>query len=303
MKIVTAIFGLLFMLLAGSSQASDESTDLEQKKDELLQEIRKAWHEANSLELARFSIEEYQRLFGSLGQRSLDKYSNAELVNWFRAATEANFYAQDEALLSEQQNIFAVLERRQALTDYQLDRMHKALVAQRDFEAANALAAAHPEGEFRDMPDLHLPETFPANQGSWLALPAIPGEPIEVKFTELDRERQVLVAAHPYCHFTQGAFEYIDSHPEFAKLFQGATLVTYPDGVSTFEAYREWAGQHPDFPIHPAYDKDDWPMPDWATPTFYFMANGEIVATVVGWVEEETPDEWRAAFKALSAAE
>ena len=67
--------------------------------------------------------------------------------------------------------------------------------------------------------------------------------------------------------------------------------VVPPGRAFESELVGEWNAAHPGFLLSFLHAREDWPMfRSFATPTFYFFRDGQLVATVEGWPKEGRRD-------------
>lgn len=200
----------------------------------------------------------------------------AERVEDAFAATQLiNFYAPDARLLDQMQCLLPRLqgEAAQARTA----ELHRALIAQRRFDQANALRATA--------------------RLDAMVLPAITGETLAARqvlvLTDADHAIrrtlpqqgwQVVALVHPYCGFSRRALAAITTDPDFAWLRPHLQLVVPNDQNWPIQQMLDWNRAHPDLPMQPLQ-----PGPAWAalrtgqTPTFHLLKNGELTTTALGW--------------------
>ena len=235
---------------------------------------------------------------------ALADLSTHEIELMFRAASTAAFYGNRPEYAKDMALDLGELEHRQAASTAEYRDMFKTYVAARDFDRARMLLSAHPLEDVPQLPRILPSEASgPDHEASELVVTKGAGV-LARQPVDLDVGRLVIVVAHPLCHFTQNAVAAIDSDPELRRLFVANVKWLAPqDQTLDFDLFRAWNAAHPEHPMTIAYRQSGFPMiDDWDTPTFYFLHDGKIVATVMGWPKEGHKAELLAAFAALKAA-
>jgi hypothetical protein len=215
----------------------------------------------------------------------------------YSSARLAAFYTLDEKYVAYMAHDADELARRRNDTTLDLRETYEAFLGVRNFAAAKAFLADHPEIGAENVPGV---SGNPAG-----------GAPAVLTFTESGIARRsldlksglhVVVVGHPTCHFTQAAVDAIEKDDELrALLGKYATWVAPQDLRFTSDLYRSWNRSHPGQALSLVDKRQDWPasMDDWSTPTFYFFNDGKLRATVVGWPATGRRKELLDAFSAI----
>jgi hypothetical protein len=103
----------------------------------------------------------------------------------------------------------------------------------------------------------------------------------------------IVVTWHPACHFSRRAYSDITVHPILSNLLRTHGKLLAPiDSAYDSDDVRRWNLTHQDAPVTVAYLKTEWPIiPSWELPTFNFLIDGKLVATVIGWPPEGKIDQ------------
>ena len=238
----------------------------------------------------------FQTTFG----HRLDDPENLDdraLTLGFNAVFSTAFYTRSEKYAAVVLELYDELDRRGLSNPVILGDAYSTLVATRRLAEAERLAKMHPDVWLEPMPRVIEDQTLGAGPSVW-----IPDSEGAVRHAGLSlKKEQVVVAAHPLCHFTQSAVHDIAADSGLHALFRAyAVWIAPQSGQLELDAFREWNGQHPDMPMAIAYKQDEWPLIDsWSTPTFYFFKDGALVDTVVGWPREGHRDQLLAGFRKL----
>ena len=225
-----------------------------------------------------FGIIRDQDLAGQISDHDEDVMFSAA---WLTATlTLEKSHVQDMTLL------LMNLQRRGVASREHYVHMYEMYVGMRMFTEARQLAKQH---FFPEM------ETLPELNGSTIL---IPGQPTELELSlgkrELTRrsvdlaQSQVIVIAHPLCHFSRAVARAIQEDPVLAESFGShARWLAPQDTHIEFDVIQQWNEAHTEQRTSIAFQESEWPMVDsWSTPTFYFLEGGHVVAKVEGWPKE-----------------
>lgn len=221
----------------------------------------------------------------------------------FRAAHLLWFTTQQTAYLDDMQRAFDELQRRSRVDRSYATALYDALLVAHRTARAQALRASQPSIQRELPPVLHTPDGLNPHQPSrWVASPGkreLTRQPLRLDDT------QVLVLASTGCHYSQNAARDIDADPALRKRFrEHAQWIAPTDELVAFDAVQQWNHAHPALPLAIANDNRDLPMVSRLdTPTFYFLRNGKVVDTVVGWPGDSQREMLRAAFARLDGGQ
>lgn len=231
----------------------------------------------------------------------LSMASDADLEELFQAANRVVFYAQEARHALLLQRTADALETRSGLTDKHRRDLHRAWVATRRFDDANAMARAHPELQFELLPPLPTgSDVAPGQVVVWH--PADDSRVLSARAVEQGGQMRVVVLSHPRCGFSRRAIAAIEADPVLSSRLRDALWLAPPNGSLDLHDIQAWNRAHPDARLSYAVAMRDWPQFDsWATPVFYFMREGKVVATVTGWPKEGRARELHQAFAQMDA--
>lgn len=166
-------------------------------------------------------------------------------------------------------------------------KIYEQFIKGRRFDAAAAVA--------KNYPALNL-ETLPAilaRDGGKDVYPAIwvidkSDQRLTQELVRFTPDWQLVAIAHPHCHFSANALNYIKKDATLAKLLKGHFLLMGPQsGRLDFDVMQKWNAENPSMPIHSVDQQIAFTEFDqWSTPTFYFMKAGKVVHTFNGWPKE-----------------
>ncbi|MEL4890774.1 hypothetical protein PQU63_04230 [Xanthomonas protegens] len=220
----------------------------------------------------------------------------AALELLYRAVAAAYALRPIPAGLDAQLQLLAQLRLRGQATATQLEAAGNALLLAHRVEDARALVAA---GGSADWPHwLRIDDRLDTGaQGPTLWSLDTDGRTLRRQRIDL-RPTQLLVTAG--CHFAADAAAAIAADPELGPVFRRHALwLSLPPGSENLDALRAWNRTHPQTPLHPLYDVEEWPLlpREWRMPTFFLVRDGKVVAQVQGWPADDGAQ--RRALKAM----
>lgn len=268
-----------------------------------LQEVEKQTTD-DARERARRMTEAFDRdLAVAYTPERLAAASDEELEELFQTANRVVFYAHGPAHAALLQRTAQALDARSTLTDAHRRDLHRAWVVTRQFDAANALARNHPGLQLQVLPPVP-PADVPGAGRVVVWRPADDAEALSAQVVEQDVPSRVVVLSHPRCGFSQRAVAAIEADPVLSARLGDALWLAPPNGSLDLRDIQEWNRAHPGARLSYAVAMGDWPQFDsWATPVFYFMREGRVVATVTGWPREGRARELHEAFAQMDARE
>lgn len=266
-------------------QASERFTELQQQTENLPWRAR-ASRLAGAYEQCFAKYQSSQSTLAGMPLHSLDMLR--------RAASTMAFYSSQSRYVSEVATDLRILAAKHAATPEGYAVLYRLYVQTREFSLARALLAAHPSlpvtplprvldriGTSTDGPSVLVPERDAAG----LALVRTP--------VHLNPGRQIVVVAHPLCHFTGDAVRaLVQNSSLWRALAQHAIWIAPQDGRLDASVFQQWNQSIHGAPIYIAYKQKQWHFIDsWATPTFYFLKHGAVVSKVVGWPAKGNADD------------
>lgn len=233
----------------------------------------------------RFAIagQRYDHLFdSSQTPEHLHSLNHTDLRLLKRAVEYAVLYVPSPTHVAQLQRDLAEMQRRGMVEDKDYVRLHQALVASRDFDAANALAGSHPGMDVDTVPTFHKPTSLPREQPTALTVNAKSGTMTRQAF-DLSAPLRIVVVAS--CHFSQDAARAIEADAQLRPIF-ASDAIWLASQNEYFSSVTDWNREFPDQPIHIAWQNSEWSMLDsWAMPTFYVFRHGRLVKKFSGWFD------------------
>ena len=254
-------------------------------------------------ERARLVSSQFDALFkNEVTGPKLKTANGADLQLLFRAANSTAFVTADPRHLEVMARVLDELQSRGlALPNHYAD-MHATYVQARMFEEASRLSSDHPSVVVESVPTLQEAAGAGAGGPTELVVSAERRELMRQPVA-LDLPVQIVVIAHPLCHFSQDASRDIKADPVLNAIFQDHAKWVAPQGRDLkFDLFQEWNREHPDQAMTLVYKRDEWPMIDsWGTPTFYFLKAGTLIAKVQGWPREGRSEDLLAALRKVGS--
>ncbi|MGH8427590.1 MAG: hypothetical protein ACRES7_06370 [Gammaproteobacteria bacterium] len=256
----------------------------------------------SSAEEASPAGREYEKLFASdQKEDKIRSYDESDVRLLLRAAGMAAFATREAEYSRDMVLDLNELERRHAavLPDYR--QTYEALINTRLFAAAQKFYAAHPSAARTPPPD-YLDEAGVVEPGTPTVLMVSTTQREVIRRpVALDASAQVVILTDPQCHFCAYFLDALQSRPQLRRLLEEHALwITPPSGVLDFDTLQQWDRAHPAERIDIMYRLQEWPMvKDLAAPTFYFLQNGSLVTTVVGWPRNGNFEKLQAALKKI----
>jgi hypothetical protein len=216
----------------------------------------------------------------------------------FRMAHHAFFYTSDQRYLDAMAQALAGLQATNTDEARHRKAWYRALVQARRFAEARAFRARHDIGSAPPLPERIIDLVRSAEGATAWKLEAddtlrrVPLAPEAIS---------ILVVAHPGCGFSRRAADDIGKDPELKRLFESRAQWLAPqDANLDAQAFRNWNEAHPHLSMLIAHDADELPqLTTWATPTFYFLREGRVIAKVEGWPHGGRRDALLAAARTL----
>lgn len=291
------------MLIALTTGALAASAPAHETPAERLQALENYEHarirdQTPEAERNHLIVAEYDRLF-PFSEAEIDGMPDDELRSAFKASYIAAFFAMDQRVTSEVKGYLDALQRRGIASDQDFAKMHDIFVVTRMFDNANEIKAEHSALNLEKAPAIvGRPST---RKPSKLAL-SPQGDALIYQPVDL-RGKVIVVIAHPLCHFSVNAIKAISEQPALSALFKGSVWLAPPGPRLNMPEIAKWNDDHPGAALAFMDQRADWPMFDaWATPTFYFLNNGNIVAKVEGWPPVNGMDDLNRAAAKWNAA-
>jgi hypothetical protein len=229
------------------------------------------------------SRQRYHRLFAAMQKpERLTRMSATDLRLLRRAAEEIG--VSSSIPVDDLTQDLAEMQRRGMLTDRDYASLHQALVAQRDFAAADTLFRAHPHMGVPALPRLQRSASLPAAQPTALTLD--PGA-ASMRREAFDLSAPLRIVVVASCHFSRDAARAIAADATLRPIFVDHAIWLASQN-ETFDAVADWNRQFPAQPIHVAWRDGEWPMlRNWSMPTFYVFRHGRLVSRFSGWQDTD----------------
>lgn len=275
----------LFIIIAVTSpwstgQATDISNNLANFNAEHQSMIGKGFSDRKKSDIIE---NKYILEFKSLNNiNSFQDISDPDIIGYFDATYTTAFYSLKYIYVQRMIDLYRELIRRHIETSNQEQYVYEMLIATRRFYEAQALRRNPQHSEEELLPTIRG-SRHEAQPGAW----AIDNAGSTISYEEIDLTNySVIVIAHPLCHFSQAAFNAIQSRPELKIFFEKRALILTPqEGHLNIASIAQWNAAHPLLKMRLVDIQQYWPpqMTDWSTPVFYFFSKGRFTGSVTGW--------------------
>jgi hypothetical protein len=213
---------------------------------------------------------------------SITRYSDEDLTECYTAVYRAAYYSFQARYVSEMQAVLTELDQREKSTGTDYARMSRMLVATRRFDEANRMIRKHHITTVEQVPAV----TDISNGASPTRLVLdTTMHALSRQAVELDPNGEVVIVAHPKCHFSKNATVAIENDPDLASELLPHSIWISPQGSEfNWSDFVTWDHDHPAEQISPAFAQKEWPaIKWWSTPAFYFFRKGKLVTVIRGW--------------------
>jgi hypothetical protein len=241
---------------------------------------------------------QYERISNLVAHVGLEKLDDDDVSDFYEASFKLAFYTLEPADVRKMRGAFQELEARRLATARNREDMLTTYVAARMFEEALA---------FRKLPEndalSQTPEFEDETDGARHSSPTLLRVSKEGLFVTRHAHPigdgvQVIVVSSPSCHFSREAVEAISKDRELsAKMARASTWIVPQENVENFSSIAKWAEKYPNAHMEPVFRQSEWTfVPNWQTPGFYFLKDGKLVDSVVGWPNDQQIKKLSAAF-------
>jgi hypothetical protein len=270
---------LLFVTLVGQADAADPAALA--NAAEALQVSARTLPRDDDAAYAAALREAYREHFPELGPAALATLDMASLGNWFDALYGVVFYGEDAALRADAVRLAEALQARGGFDDGRVADLLGLHIAARDWDAAAALRAAHPEADLQPLPrHIHRTPLAGSERGVW----TVDGDTLRREPLPLLAGLRLVVVSQPNCGFASAAREALHDDPELGPALRRALWLAPAHGQLQLDGHRRLAARYPAFSHRLVDRKSDWPMISrWSTPRFLVLRDGVLLGEVTGW--------------------
>lgn len=299
-SISTVLAGACLLTVQAQSKPVQNSS-IQQRFDgywKLIQGPDAGFGKRRSLLAAR----EYDKLFASeQNAANIKTTSNSDLKLLFRAANLAAFYTFEIKYSHNMSLDLAEMEKRHIASEPDYRDMYEALVNTRMFDSARQFYKAHPLAALSPLPEYRDEAGNTENGQPTILMVSTDKREMTRRPVDLDVPAKVIIFADPLCHFSADFLHAIGPYPKLSDVLERhAIWMTPPDGVLHFDTLQKWDSAHPEQHINIMYKLKNWSMIKVIqVPMFYFLQNGKLVTTVVGWPKGGNIGKLRSALKQI----
>jgi thioredoxin-related protein len=232
--------------------------------------------------------ERYLKLFSKeIQYADLKKRKSPDLANLFLATDEIAFYTLEKSHVNTMTDIFKILVSKNLATDKQINTLYGAYISTRMFHEAQELKKTYPTILKAEQPEIINADQLDTNKKSVWRL-GLNSNILERKNINIGHGVQIIMIAHPLCHFSNNAIQDIQSDLELKNLvLPNLKLLAPQDRHLNLSVFKKWNSEHPDMSMSIVHLQSEWPeLEKWSTPIFYFYKDGALKSTLVGWPKE-----------------
>jgi hypothetical protein len=239
---------------------------------------------------------QFDQALGLVDKTGLENLANDDVEDFFEMAMTLSFYSHTVSHTRQMRRAFDEMERRQLATRRQGQQMRDTYVASRMIQDARTFAADRPELKLGELPAF-VDSPASAEAPSLWRLSA-DGRVLTRETFELGGEARAIVVSSPWCSFSHAASAAISRDSELSDLMvRHSTWILGQSMIPDFADLARWNETYAGRPILIVDRNAQWPwVPSWETPGFYFIRNGKIVTSVVGWPGPEQLAKLKSAF-------
>jgi hypothetical protein len=264
------------------AQVFDAETNLKEFKE--LSGKARADH-ADTVGSARRHSQFYARSFQTrIDQVGIDALQVEELATQFTAAAIAAFYSKDVAYTDTLERLFArlLVSKKAKRTDFQT--MYDNYLVTRNFAGAQRFLTRYPSMSIEPLPTIVAQKSVEArSRTEWVIDQS--SRTLTQTNVDIPLGPYIVIISSPQCGFSQAAIKDIADDATLARLMKSRTkYLAPPDSNLNFNLFQEWNRTHPEANFSWANKISEWPeIGNWDLPTFYFLFDRKIVATMSGW--------------------
>lgn len=249
-------------------------------------------------------VESFNQFYQKKSSLHLDKdqinsLTKNELLQLIEVFERISFYIQNDVLMRYYSNYFAKLIQKKWENKTNVKKYYSALILNRDFLKASNLHNKIKDKSLEPLPKIIDAENLDPKLPIVYALNLIDTNTLIKENHKFGSELNIIVVAHPLCHFCRYAAHAISEDKKLLAFFKQHSYWFSPaDGKLSTGPLLKWHKVFPEINLRYINKFDDFPNFDsWATPTFYFIKNNQIVSKLQGWPKEGRIKELKALIK------
>jgi|GEM_PF-5470691 len=237
--------------------------------------------------LAAFKAFYQNTLTPSLQEADCSERAHNDTMAVLDAFYLINFYS-DDKVMAEQHlacfNAFASHFPDSKYLSIVAEGVYKSLLSSRQLSQAENLQQLYPKMNVGELPKI---KSLSINGPSVYRIDSDEKTLVQRAFT-FKTEPEVIVIAHPYCHFCQFMIKDINADKVLKAFFkQHSRWLADENYLDHVDALMSWNKEYPMARLDIAYLKQDFTQLDnWGTPTIYFLVDGKVVDKIVGWPQQ-----------------
>jgi hypothetical protein len=216
-----------------------------------------------------------------LDKAAIIKMDATILHRTFSAVRKVSFYSANRQSVSLMKMIIDEKKSRGESVSGILPKLHSAYVRTRQFDKAKVLVTEYPSIKFSALPQVKH------DKSASRSLYTVNDQATKIEQTAFNFPKggHAVVVSAPICSPCKRLFSWLQTRPKLKKVMtEQATWITPVVGELYLEEMRETNDTYAPIRLQYTYSQKQWPEIEyWATPTFYFYQDGELVKQMSGW--------------------
>jgi hypothetical protein len=227
--------------------------------------------------------EPFEKALALVNENGLESLSDDDVKDFYEITMTLSFYSHEPRHTRQLRRAYNEMERRQLATPRIGRQMRDHYVASRMFDDAENFAESRPDLKLKRIPEIESSSGVRHAPALWRL--SMDGKTLTQANFNLGTEARVLVVGSPWCSFSQSASAAIADNKVLSRLMKlHSTWILAQSMIPDFDDIKKWNDSFPDRPLLVVDKNDEWLwIPSWETPGFYFVKNGHVVTSVVGW--------------------
>lgn len=219
--------------------------------------------------------------------KSIKNLSDQHLHILYSSLEIIFFYTQSRTVLNDLRKTIFEKERRGDNIDKLIVNLHSGYIDAREFEKAENLETQYPNLTFKKVPPVDISKI---NKNNLLAISKDNKSLVAEPFT-FPKGGHVIVIGSPQCNPSNRFFSWLIDSPEFLSVLKSHATFISPVGRGlNVEVVSDFNRSNP-VELKFTYREKEWPeIRSWATPSFHFYKNGELVTFFKGWPPENSEE-------------
>lgn len=244
-----------------------------------------------------------------ISKHGVDGYNKEQLHALYKALYAITLFSSDLSATTDfAKIIYRKIELKEDPTSY-IEKLYQTYIQNRQFTKAQELVNNYPKLNFNERVNVidatgTASKPYQTNQDGVRSLFALnqQGNQITRHKFEFPQGVHIVVVSSSICNPCNRLFTWLKSEPQLMKVMEEhTTWLVPPEGRLFVNEMLETQKTYAPIKLFYAHKQAEWPeISYWATPTFYFYQNGELIGQLVGWPPEGRKEKLVAILKQLN---